>query len=165
MEKLQRFYLDTSVFGGVFDAGFEDESSELFERVRRGEILCLYSDLTVAELLAASARVQEVLQHLPPHSAEMLTSTEESEFLARKYIEEGVVGLTSLDDCRHIALASIRGADLLVSWNFRHIVNVYRIRGYNAVNLRLGYKQLEIRSPREIVHHEDQDSNSTGEGI
>ena len=66
-----------------------------------------------------------------------------------------MVGRTSADDCRHIATATINKVDYLVSWNSKHIVNVFRIRGYNAVNLKNGYIQLDIRSPKEIVNNED----------
>ena len=81
--------------------------------------------------------------------------TEEAIALAKNYIKENVVGKTSFDDCVHIALATIYKVDILVSWNFKHIVNVYRIRGYNAVNLRLGYQTLEIRSPKDIISYEE----------
>ncbi len=67
------------------------------------------------------------------------------------YIRDKVVGKTSRADCLHIALATIHNVDILVSWNFKHIVNINRIRGYNAVNLKLGYKTLEIRTPKEIM--------------
>ena len=53
----------------------------------------------------------------------------------------------------HIATATVHRADLLVSWNFKHIVNVFRVRGYNAINLRLGYPILNIHSPKEIVRY------------
>jgi hypothetical protein len=85
--------------------------------------------------------------------------TDESLALARQYIAEKVIGETSFDDCVHIALATIHKADILVSWNFRHIVNVYRIRGYNSVNLRQGYTALEIRSPKDIINYEDEETN------
>lgn len=81
--------------------------------------------------------------------------TEEAFKLAEQYLSENVVGKTSADDCRHIATATIHKVDYLVSWNFKHIVNVFRIRGYNAVNLKNGYIQLDIRSPKEIVNYED----------
>jgi len=71
--------------------------------------------------------------------------------LAEKYIKEEVVCKTHFNDCLHIAIATIHNVDILVSWNFKHIVNIYRIRGYNSVNIKLGYKTLEIRSPKEIV--------------
>jgi hypothetical protein len=75
--------------------------------------------------------------------------------LATTYIEEKVVGKTSYDDCLHIALATIHKADYLASWNFKHIVNVDKIRGYNSVNIKLGYKTLEIRTPRELIKYEN----------
>lgn len=71
------------------------------------------------------------------------------------YIEEKVVGKTSLADCLHIAIATINRADFLLSWNFKHVVNVQRIRGYNWINIKNGYKELEIRSPREFVKYEE----------
>lgn len=81
--------------------------------------------------------------------------TEEACALAQKYLDENVVGPTSADDCRYIATATINKVDYLVSWNFRHIVNVFRIRGYNSINLRCSYPQLDICSPKEIVNNED----------
>lgn len=75
--------------------------------------------------------------------------------LAQTYVNENVVGQTSLDDCIHIATATLHKVDVLVSWNFKHIVNVYRIRGYNFINLRLGYTTIDIRSPKEIVGNEN----------
>lgn len=75
--------------------------------------------------------------------------------MAKKNIEAKVVGETSYTDCLHIALATIHSADILVSWNFKHIVNVIRIIGYNAVNHKEGYKQIDIRSPRELLSYED----------
>ena len=85
----------------------------------------------------------------------VIEETEEAVDLAYAYIAEKVVGQTSYVDCLHIALATIHRADFLISWNFKHIVNVQRIMGYNSVNLKNGYKQLEIRSPRELLTYED----------
>lgn len=81
--------------------------------------------------------------------------TEEAIQLANKYITEKVVGKTSLEDCRHIALATISKVDVLASWNFKHVVNLDRIKGYNSVNYRSGYPMIEIRSPKDLIHYED----------
>jgi predicted nucleic acid-binding protein len=151
----QRFYFDTSVFGGVFDAEFEDATLLLFERVKRGTIICMYSDLTETELNSAPKKVKNFFKDLPKEHLERVAVTDEILTLATKYISEKVVGQTSFDDCVHIATATIFRADILLSWNFRHIVNVYRIRGYNAINLRMNYSPLEIRSPKEIIEYED----------
>ena len=152
---IQRLYFDTSVFGGVYDIEFDEISIQLFERVRLGQIVCVYSDLTEGELSFAPERVRKLFEELPGEYLEALSVTDEALDLARTYINENVVGKTSFDDCIHIALATIHRADILVSWNFKHIVNVHRIRGYNSVNLRLGYPTLEIRSPREVINYED----------
>ncbi len=151
----QRFYFDTSVFGGVFDKEFEEETLQLFERVKFGKIICIYSDLTETELAQAPEKIKSYFKSLPKESLERVQVDDEMLTLATRYIEEKVVGQTSFDDCVHIAAATIRKADILVSWNFKHIVNVYRIRGYNAINLRMNYLPLEIRSPKEILEYED----------
>ncbi len=151
----QRFYFDTSVFGGIYDKEFEEETLQLFERVKLGKIVCMYSDLTETELLKAPDNVRAYFKSLPSENTEKVIVTEEIIELATKYIEEKVVGKTSFDDCLHIATATLSKADILVSWNFKHIVNVYRIRGYNSINLRMNYLPLEIRSPKEILEYED----------
>ena len=151
----QRFYLDTSVFGGVFDKEFDEFTLQLFERIKLGKITCIYSELVETELIKAPKRVQDYFKNLPKVSMEKVEITDDILALATKYVEEKVVGETSFDDCIHIATATINRADILVSWNFKHIVNVYRIRGYNSINLRMNYPSLEIRSPKEIIDYEN----------
>ena len=150
----QRFYFDTSIFGGVFDKEFEEETLQLFDRLKLGAIICVYSDLTENELLNAPENVKLHFKSLPKENLEYLKVDAEVLKLAQQYVDENVVGKTSFDDCIHIALATIHKTDILVSWNFKHIVNVYRIRGYNSVNLKNNYIQLEIRSPKEIIDYE-----------
>jgi len=151
----QKFYFDTSVFGGIYDKEFEEETLQLFERVKLGKIVCMYSDLTETELLNAPENVRTYFKNLPRENIERVIVNAEIIELATKYIEEKVIGKTSFDDCLHIATATIYKADILVSWNFKHIVNVYRIRGYNSINLRMNYIPLEIRSPKEIIEYEN----------
>ena len=151
---IQRFYFDTSVFGGVHDIEFQELSLQLFEKVKAGQIICVHSDLTIGELDNAPQQVRDYFAALPKSHLEFVPVTDESLDLARAYIAENVVGQTSFDDCVHIALATIHKVDILVSWNFKHIVNVYRIRAYNSVNLRLGYSTIEIRSPKDIIGYE-----------
>jgi predicted nucleic acid-binding protein len=151
----QRFYFDTSVFGGVYDSEFEETSIQIFEKVKLGQIICVYSDLTEGELFKAPEKVRNFFKDLEKENLEIIYVDEEALKLARKYIDENVVGKTSFDDCVHIALATIHKVDILISWNFKHIVNIYRIRGYNSVNLRSGYQTLEIRSPKDIIGYEN----------
>ena len=150
----QRFYFDTSVFGGVFDIEFDEPTLQLFEKVKTGEIICIYSDLTVGELDNAPQKIREYFDELPKEYLELVRMTDESLDLAREYVAEKVVGQTSFADCVHIALATIHKADILVSWNFKHIVNLDKIRGYNGINYQLGHAMLEIRTPKEIINYE-----------
>jgi predicted nucleic acid-binding protein len=152
---IQRFYFDTSVFGGVFDIEFEEATILLFEKIKLGQVICVYSDLTEGELFDAPERVKTFFSSLPDEFIEIVKVNDEAINLAKAYIKENVVGKTSYDDCVHIALATIHKVDILVSWNFKHIVNVYRIRGYNSVNLRFGLQTLEIRSPKDIIGNEN----------
>ena len=76
---------------------------------------------------------------------------QESKELSNHYISEKIVTSKSLLDTRHIAIASVYRVDLLVSWNFKHIVNYKLIRLYNSVNIKHGYPMLEIRTPREAM--------------
>jgi len=148
---IQRFYFDTSVIGGVFDSEFEELSTVLFEKVKLGKIKMLYSFITEDELIDAPKKVRTFFNSLSDRNKELIELSEEAIQLAETYLKEGVVGKSSRNDCLHIALATISKADLLVSWNFKHIVNIYRIRGYNSVNMRMGYPVIEIRSPKEII--------------
>lgn len=151
----QRIYIDTSVFGGHFDDEFSEHTIPLFRLIKSGEYVVLYSDVTQEELENAPEKVKDLVRSLSANSTEYLETTSEAIDLATEYITEKVVGKTSFADCLHIALATINRADFLVSWNFKHIVNIERIRGYNSINIKNGYKQLEIRSPREFEKHED----------
>lgn len=151
----QKFYFDTSIFGGVYDSEFEEATLILFEKVKLGNIICVYSDLAETELVNAPERVRTYFAALPRQYMEKVVIDNYVVELANKYVEEGVVGKTSFDDCLHVAAATINKVDLLLSWNFKHIVNVYRIRGYNSINLRMNYMSLEIRSPKEIIEYEN----------
>jgi predicted nucleic acid-binding protein len=142
------------VFGGVFDKEFSESSIQLFEQVKRGEVVCLYSEVVDEELMNAPEAVRAFAMSLPKHCVEKHIITPEIESLAEKYISEKIVGRNNYEDCKHIAHATIHQADVLVSWNFKHIVNANRISGYNSVNLSHGFSPITIRSPKQIIEDE-----------
>jgi predicted nucleic acid-binding protein len=152
---MERIYLDTSVFGGYFEPEFELWTKILFDQIHKGEFKVIYSRLTDIELKPAPEKVKELAKSLSKENVEFIDTSDRALELADLYLQENVVGKASLSDCIHIALATLHHADVLVSWNFKHIVNVHRIRGYNAVNYKFGHKILEIRTPREILENED----------
>ncbi len=150
----QRIYIDTSVIGGCQDEEFSKWSIQLFEEFREGLRTAVVSDLTRRELEGAPESVKKTLLSIPDSNLENVFLTEEAETLAQKYIDDGVVSVRHIADAQHIAIASLERVDVLVSWNFKQIVNLERIHAFNSVNLKLGCPVLEIRSPREVIHEE-----------
>ena len=149
-----RFYIDTSVFGGYWDEIFEKDTATFFEYVANNNAEIVYSDITVRELEGAPSRVRELpkkLAELEGMNVKFIKMNEEAEMLAKKYIEEGALIAKCENDARHIALATTYGVSGLTSWNFRHMVNFMRIRRYNSINIRLGYNNIDIRTPKEMT--------------
>jgi len=151
---ITKVYIDTSIVGGYFDDDFSNDTRALFRRLEKKEIIFMVSSVLKQELQKAPNKVQKLLDRYEPSCFEYVELTKEAIELADKYVTEKVVGKTSIDDCRHIALAVIYKADVLASWNFRHIVNLNRIKGYNGVNLKYGYPVIEIRSPKELLDYD-----------
>lgn len=154
----RRVYVDNSVFGGVFDEEFHGASARFFELVEQGEYRVLISAITLGEIADAPEPVRRLLEGLVPDHVEAIAIESEAQALAEAYLDAGVVGASHRADATQVAAATVAKADLILSWNFRHIVNFDRIHRYNAVNLMNGYALVEIRSPPEVVYgNEDED--------
>lgn len=149
MKKL-RIYVDTSVIGGCFDPEFQTWSNGLIEDFRRGTFHLVLSDVTAAETERAPEPVRELHGELLP-IGEILAVTEEVLTVLAAYESHGVLGPRFRNDMLHIAPATVAEVDVLVSWNFRHIVRLDKIQQFNGINLELGYKTLAIYSPREVT--------------
>jgi predicted nucleic acid-binding protein len=154
---IKRVYIDTSVVGGQFDKEFSTDTIPFFDAVANGQFIIIVSDLLEAELLRAPQPVQDFLISIPTTQIESIRLTREAAELADQYILAKVVGPTSRADCQHIAMATLAKADILVSWNFKHIVNLDKIRGYNGINYQLGHNMIEIRTPKEIINYDNTD--------
>ncbi len=152
MKKL-RIYVDTSVIGGCFDPEFKIWSNALMEDFREKRYVPVLSDTTAAEIVPAPKAVQTLHQELLEISTEIVEVTEEALSLVEQYTAHSVLGSRFFNDMLHIALATIAEVDVLVSWNFKHIVRLDKIRLFNAVNLEQGYKPLVIYSPREVISY------------
>ena len=146
-----RIYSDTSVLGGCEDDEFREPSRRLLEAFVGGQLILVLSELVLRELVTAPEEVRNVVGRVPESHIEVLSLSAEAEGLAAAYIEDGAIGARMRADALHIALATVARVDVLVSWNFKHIVNLRRIHAYNAVNLKKGYPLLEIRTPREVL--------------
>jgi hypothetical protein len=152
--KTPRIYVDTSVLGGCFDPEFAVWSNALVHDFSTGRFIPLLSDLLAAEVGRAPAQVRQIHTELAAYSAEVLSVSSEALDLLAVYEAHSVLGPRYRADMLHIALATVANADLLVSWNFKHIVRFDKIRLFNAANLEQGYKQLAIHSPREVTTDE-----------
>jgi hypothetical protein len=160
--KKPRIYVDTSVIGGCFDPEFQLWSNGLVEDFRQGNFSLVLSDVTAAEIEPAPRVVRELHNQLLS-LAEILPITEEATAIVSAYEEHNVLGPRFRNDMLHIALATVAAVDVLVSWNFRHIVRLDKMQQFNGVNLELGYSALAIHSPREVTTYgrEREDPNQS----
>ena len=150
-----KIYTDTSVIGGCFDKEFQEWSNALFQEFVVGTQQIMLSDLTLQELELARDEIRNKVKEIPDENRIAIGVGDETMKLAETYISEGALTNKSYNDALHIALATINNSDVLASWNFKHIVNLDRIRLYNSINFRLGNKMIEIRTPREILKSND----------
>lgn len=148
-----RIYLDTSVFGGCFAPKFELPSRRLFSYVRKGKYTIVISDVVSEELANAPSNVREFAESMEKFS-ERVDVTSAAVALQAEYIKAGIVTKRSLNDALHVAIATTSAVDAIVSWNFKDIVKLVRITGYNKVNMLHGYQKLTIISPQEVIHEE-----------
>ncbi len=149
-------YLDTSVIGGYFDDEFEEATRELWRQKEAGRFRFTTSAVTRQEIEEAPADVRELMEETFP-AADLLPLTVEAIELARAYLDAAVVPETYADDARHVAIAVVHELHLLVSWNFRHMVNVRRSDAFNAVNLLQGYPPIRIVSPLELIYDDEEE--------
>ena len=149
-------YLDTSVIGGYFDDEWKDATQELWRQMEAGRYQFLTSAITMDELTTAPERVRELFADTFPAET-VLGITAESERLASAYMERHILPPKYTDDARHVAVCTVMQLEYLVSWNFKHLVNVEREKGFNAVNLLQGYRPIRIVNPLELIYgHQDQ---------
>ena len=148
MEKL-RIYLDTSVIGGCFDDEFHQSSNKLFNCFNKGDYIPVVSEIVIAELEGAPAKVKSKFKSLK--NIEVIAIYQEMRKLAKKYLHKKIITPIYAGDALHIAVATIIKVDVLVSWNFKHIVNLGKIKQFNSVNLKNDYNILEIRTPLEVI--------------
>ena len=155
--KVTRIYLDTSVIGGCHDQEFAPWSNGLMKDFQLRNYTPVISELTFEELTFAPEAVKETLRQLVENDPEIIEISEQALELAEIYLDRKILTPKYRDDARHIALASIENVDVLVSWNFKHIVHYDKIRLFNAVNIEQGLKTIDIYSPREVTNYEEKD--------
>jgi predicted nucleic acid-binding protein len=145
-----RLYLDTSVFSAYYDERTPERmwmTRNFWQILDNHERLC--SELTVEELNQAHSDLREKLLALTQNFT-ILKLTEEMKKLAERYVEEGVVPSKYFADALHIAAAVLGNADILVSWNFKHLVKRTTRLLVNYINIKEGLRMIEILAPPEV---------------
>ena len=150
--KTLKVYIENSVIGGYFDDEFKESTKKLFEEFKKGTYKPVISSHVIDEL--ENGAPQNVIDNLNTLDYEEFSINNESENLAELYLSENIVTRNYLGDTLHIAVATVFAIDVLVSWNFKHIVNLEKIKRFNAVNLNEGFHVLEIRTPKEMVKYD-----------
>ena len=148
-----RVYADTSVFGGVHDAEFDTASQTFFDQVKTGRFSLVISAVVQDEMENAPENVRTFFDEMLKFT-EITDVSEGAIELQEAYLQTNIVSPKYADDTLHVALATVSGCALIVSWNFKHIVHFEKIRCFNSINLAEGYKFIEIFSPREVIHYE-----------
>ena len=149
------FYVDTSVWGGCGDEEFSEWTLPFFEQARQGEFTIVLSDVSLRELQRAPKDISELPVTIPPNFLKLVSLTSEQLTLANRFVQEGALTTKFHSDAQHIAMATILKVDSLVSWNFKHMVNFFRIKQYNSINLKYGYSTIDIRTPREVIYEKE----------
>ena len=152
--KVLRIYVATSVIGGCLDEEFDEDSKRFFSAVIDGKVRMLVSEVVIEEIREAPKDVQKILDSIPIECIEIIPLTIEVKELRDAYLQARIVGEKSIDDASHVACASVARADAIVSWNFKHIVRLDKMKGYNQVNFLNGYAVLTIISPKEVQFNE-----------
>ena len=150
--KKLKIYVENSVIGGYYDDEFKEHTHKLFEDFKKGTYKPVISSQVIAEL--ENGAPDHVKENLETINYEEYAVDDEMLKLAEKYMEQEIVSKNYYSDALHIAIATVIGVDVLVSWNFKHIVNLDKIKSFNSINLREGYNILEIRTPREVIENE-----------
>jgi len=154
MKKQLRLYLDTSVYSGIFNQRFQGDSQRLIDAIHGKKCVALISDIVLAEIQRAPIHIQEIVSALPNTQINALNFTDEVERLQQEYLARKILTTRSENDAAHVAFATVYRADAIVSWNFRDIVRLDKMKKYNQVNFSMGYGVLTIISPTEVSFDE-----------
>jgi predicted nucleic acid-binding protein len=154
-----KIYLETTVFNFYFAEDAPDkrqDTAQLFNEINEGKYIPYTSDYVLQELLKAEEpKKTEMVNLIEKYKVKFLEPDKNAEILADKYVSEDIIPEKFRVDGIHIAMATINDLDIIVSYNFRHIVKLRTIIGTESINLREGYKRIGIFSPTEVIENEE----------
>lgn len=147
--KIYKIYLDTSVIGGVFDVEFNRESNHIFDLAKNNQIKLITSQLVLDELKNAPKLVRDFL-NINLYLFDKVDIGEQAIEMMNRYLSAKIVTVKSRNDALHVAIATESRVDAIVSWNFKHIVKLEKMKKYVSCNLESGYGFLQIITPKEV---------------
>ena len=155
-----KVYLDTSVISYLDQQDAPEqmqETREVWERIKAGQYEVFISDVVLRELADCKEEAKRdlLIGHLAEIKYNLIAVDDDIAKLAEKIVTKGVLKQKNIDDCQHIAAAILSDCDIIVSWNFKHIVNVKTIRGIKVITTVEGYKDLLIYQPTALLNEED----------
>ncbi|HHT9105057.1 MAG TPA: PIN domain nuclease [Candidatus Wujingus californicus] len=154
MKKI-KYYLDTTIFNFVFaegDTEKKDITVKLFKDLPSISNGIYISDEVIREInRAPEPRKSQLVGLLEETNPLLLEVDIETEELAERYVKEGIIPERYRSDAVHIAVAVVNGIEVIVSWNFEHIVKLKTRVMVNGINRLLGYHEIEICSPEEVI--------------
>jgi predicted nucleic acid-binding protein len=156
-----KIYLETSAISHL-DApdriDWMEDTLELWSLIQAGDFEVFISPVVVTELMDCDEpKRTELFSRLRSIQYTELKETDEVLELANRYVEAGILRKESIRDCQHIAYACVYNCDMVVSWNFNHMVNIKTISGVRGVNALAGYREMPIYSPTMLIKGESDD--------
>jgi len=154
-----RLYLETSVWNFYFadDAPEKrDVTKEFFENIKQGKYEIFISQTVLNEIdKADEPKKNQLMQLIKEYQPQGLDITSEVTDLSKAYISQWIIPEAKVEDALHVAISTVYEMDALISWNNRHLANLYKMEKINSVNLKEGYtKHLEIITPMEVISDE-----------
>lgn len=154
-----RIYLDTSVLGAIYDT--EDPSrientEQLLARLSSDEgYESFISNILIEEIERAPSDIKDGLKEkIQEMNVEIIYESDECIELVEEYLRQEVIPLKYRDDARHIAVAVFNHIDYIITWNCKHMANIRNKRLINGINMMLGYPQIDIVTPMEVIGNE-----------
>ena len=160
--KKLKIYLDTSVIGNLVNDNTPEKTADtlkLWEEIKTNKYEVFLSEVFLTEINESPDKIRgKLLNYLQEIEYSLISINNRVEDIASKFIELKILTPKSYDDCQHIACAIVGGCDVIVSWNFRHIVNHKTIKGVKAITALEGYSDILIYTPSILIGGNDNDS-------
>lgn len=154
-----RLYLDTSIISYLNQPDTPEKeavTNKFWEIIRTGVYDLYISDTTIQEInKCKEPKKSHMYEWLTEIKYSLILNNDEIDSLVEKILELNILINKSIDDCHHIASALIANCDYILSWNFKHLVNIKTVKGIRAIANLQGYKQIDIVTPEYFVHEGD----------